>query len=952
MLAATPAGTNDPDRPLIGREALLAQLLQIADHVAEGHVRAVVLSGPAGSGKTALLEAFLRRSARRRPETGFFSAVGDPWERQLPLAGYSQLMQTAPVRSQKAYDPAREPAAVPGETLTPTQAAHHAATFMVHLEAHQAQGSVIVAVDDVHAMDEASLRILVFAMRRLRDRRVMFVLTLDPAREHGLPTGLLAGYQVLRLTLDPLDGDQVQELARQRRHLEITPQAAQRVVEHTRGLPLPIVELLDELPEQTWEDWFPSLPATARMRAQVEEQLRSGSARLADVAYAVAVLGPGAGLDTIRRVLDDPGDDPMSDREVLQALDEGHRVRLLRLSAADAPVTVGFVDPGASSAVYDLIPPSTRQALHRRAAAAVGEESGRLAHRAAATIGVDEELALELESFASRQASVGAWNEVATALFAASRLSEDGAARADRLLRAVDALVGAGSVAHAKSWRSAVDAMAPSPLRSSVLGYLSTVSGAEQSAGALLHGAWEAAGPDTDPAVPATVAQRLVLHSLAHWDGPGITRWAETAQDLAGRDTPAHFEAQAIHGLGLYAQGRWDEAEESYRRAFAAAEEGPQKQRVLMGAGWLALRLDDVDQALMNFEAAAPVGARGWSLRIALWAEAWLARTQLVLGEWDAAAATVIRAESRLQAAGMPLIGPLLHWTGAELWALRGDHERARHHLARATAHRGSYRVMLVPTCLARARLHESRGDYPAALEALEPLTEIDPWTPGRVSFWPWQDTYVNALVMTNRLSRAEEFLTDLAAVPRARIVATDEARLDWAWGRLLAAQGDPDAARARFEDALGRLEGLHRPYLRARINFAFGQSMRRAGKRRLAHSVLQTARELYAGFGALTYVERCDRELNATGMLPVGDTGPEAAAPVLGLAGVPEDDLTAQEKAVAALVASGATNKEVARSLFLAEKTVQYHLTRIYRKLGLRSRSELAARWRQEDGA
>ncbi|GEO93672.1 helix-turn-helix transcriptional regulator [Kocuria flava] len=213
------------------------------------------------------------------------------------------------------------------------------------------------------------------------------------------------------------------------------------------------------------------------------------------------------------------------------------------------------------------------------------------------------------------------------------------------------------------------------------------------------------------------------------------------------------------------------------------------------------------------------------------------------------------------------------------------------------------------------------------------------------MSFWPWQDSYVNALVMTDQLDRAEEFLEAFEAVPREREIPSDQARLAWARGRLLAAQGDPDAARERFEDALGRLRGLNRPYLRARISFAFGQSMRRAGKRRLASSVLRTARDLYDTLGAGTYVERCDRELKATGLDP--GAVPDPSDPVLAALGGPQVQLTAQEQAVAELVAGGATNKETARALFLAEKTVQYHLTRIYGKLGVRSRSELAARYR-----
>jgi DNA-binding CsgD family transcriptional regulator len=427
-----------------------------------------------------------------------------------------------------------------------------------------------------------------------------------------------------------------------------------------------------------------------------------------------------------------------------------------------------------------------------------------------------------------------------------------------------------------------------------------------------------------------------------------ITGWAERAMALTEPGTPAHVESEAIYGLGLYARGLLGEAEASYQRAFGHAAENAQKQRVQMGAGWLALRMDNVEAALANFESAVPTEYRGGSLRISLWAEAWLARTHLVLGNWDAAAATIARSSVRLETSRMPLIRPLLYWTAAELWSMRGDWDRARYYVSQAAVQPGTYRAMQVPASLARARFHEARADYESALAVLQPLTELDPWTEDRVSFWPWQDTYVNALVMTDQLDAADAFLTSFEGLRREREVPSDMARMAWARGRLLTAQGDPDAGREHFEAALGHLRGLNRPYLRARISFAFGQSMRRAGKRRLASSVLRAARDLYDSLGAATYVERCDRELKATG-LDVGNF-PDPADSVLTAAREHHVQLTAQEQAVAELVAGGSTNKEAARALFLAEKTVQYHLTRLYRKMGIRSRSELAAAFRASD--
>jgi DNA-binding CsgD family transcriptional regulator len=156
-------------------------------------------------------------------------------------------------------------------------------------------------------------------------------------------------------------------------------------------------------------------------------------------------------------------------------------------------------------------------------------------------------------------------------------------------------------------------------------------------------------------------------------------------------------------------------------------------------------------------------------------------------------------------------------------------------------------------------------------------------------------------------------------------------ARLGCARGRLLGAMGDLPAARAAFEESLALLDGLPLRYDLARVNFAFGQTLRRAGKRREADAVISTARDLYLSLGAQTYVQRCERELKAGGLHPL--RGPRGHV-----------ELTPQEEAVTLLVAQGLSNREVAAELYISPKTVQYHLTRIYAKLGVRSRAELGA--------
>jgi DNA-binding CsgD family transcriptional regulator len=198
--------------------------------------------------------------------------------------------------------------------------------------------------------------------------------------------------------------------------------------------------------------------------------------------------------------------------------------------------------------------------------------------------------------------------------------------------------------------------------------------------------------------------------------------------------------------------------------------------------------------------------------------------------------------------------------------------------------------------------------------------------------FWPWHDVYANALVVTDRLTEAEAFLAPLEELAHRRGHRSASARLGYVRGRLLAARGDLPGAEAAFEQARARLAALPLPYERARVDFAHGTTLRRAGRRRDAAALLTTARQAFAALGAQVYVERCDRELR-TGR-PAA-RGAEADAALL----------TEQERTVATLVATGMTNQEVAAGMMLSVKTVQFHLTRVYAKLGVRSRSELAAR-------
>jgi DNA-binding CsgD family transcriptional regulator len=376
-------------------------------------------------------------------------------------------------------------------------------------------------------------------------------------------------------------------------------------------------------------------------------------------------------------------------------------------------------------------------------------------------------------------------------------------------------------------------------------------------------------------------------------------------------------------------------ARTAYRQAVAESPAGAQHQRSRMGLGWLHLAQDEPEAARRELEFASFTLPQAGSNRISLWALAWLARARFALGDWPGALHAVDQAEVLLGATGLDLLRPLVHWTGTQIRALRAERDEAERHLRLGGAAEHDYTVMTVPALLAQAQAAEAASDYAAVVRALAPLAERTPRAdldePG---FWPWHDVYANALVVSNRLDDAEAFLAPLEATARDRGHRSTSARLGGVRGRLLAARGDMPDAHAAFDGARDRIAGLPLPYDRARVDFAHGVTLRRAGRRREAAALLATARQAFVALGAHVDVERCDRELK---------TGRPAARG--GDAGV--DALTEQERTVAALVATGRTNSEVAASMLLSVKTVQFHLTRVYAKLGVRSRTELAARFR-----
>lgn len=867
----------------IGRDQELADLAGRLAATATGGAEMVCVVGPSGIGKTALLRRLAEMN--RGPA---YRAHAVEWETATPAAVMRQLLQEVP----------------PPEPVT-------AAAWL--LDRITADEPVLVVVDDADYADPMSLQTLSTAVRHHREVPLLVVLGLSE-----IPPVLT---DTDRIRLGGLDSTAVAELARVRGRL-LHPVMAGRLTQHTRGNPRDVLALLGEVPASVWTQPDAPLPAPAHVTAAVRARLGActGDTRL--LVEALAILPADESLDTAAQVagLGDP-------HRVLTAIDDGVAAGLIRVTAEHR---THLSDSLTAAAVVELMGFRAVAAAHRRAAEIVADPARRLRHLVAATPTTDPQLADRVDQLAHDRAAAGAWAEAARLFRDASRLTADPLLRDDRFTRSVDALVAAGDCAGAAALVPIVESLRETPLRDAVLAYLAVLRGRAAEAEVRLRRAWDIVNVERDPATAALIAQRYVLNSLMRCRGEELVGWADRAIALAGDESPAGVEAAAIRGLGLAASGRSREAVAAYDDLDVRIGYGAQAQRVKMGRGWLQLSMDDIDGARSNLESAVAMAELGGSSRITLWALAWLARVQFTVGDWDRALHSARQGGELAASTGIVLVTPLLAWTEAQVYALRGSWQAASAAVSAADAATGDYELMRLPALLARATVAEAEADHATVRRVLEPLMQVS-WDPAlhQPALWPWVDVLAGALVSDGQLDAAGSLLRSHERFATQHRSAT--ARQYSARGRLLGAAGDLPAARRAFDEALALLNGLPLRYDLARVNFAYGQTLRRAGKRRDADTVINTARELYSALGARTFVDRCDRELKAGGVHRL--RGPRRYT-----------ELTPQEESVASLVAQGHSNREVAAELYISPKTVQYHLTRIYTKLGVRSRSELAA--------
>jgi DNA-binding CsgD family transcriptional regulator len=230
----------------------------------------------------------------------------------------------------------------------------------------------------------------------------------------------------------------------------------------------------------------------------------------------------------------------------------------------------------------------------------------------------------------------------------------------------------------------------------------------------------------------------------------------------------------------------------------------------------------------------------------------------------------------------------------------------------------------------------------PVALD-LAAYTGVEP---ALLGFWP---LYAHALARVGRLAEAADVLAPFAGLARARGRGSAIAAAARVQGFIHAAERRPDAARHAYQLALASLDGLGMPHEEALVRLEFGRFLRHQGQRRAARRELYAARAVFARLGAVPFVVRCDAELGLD--MPTAPADPaDPAVPdspaVAGGAGTSAlaAPPTARQLAVARAVAAGKSNQQVARDLYITVKTVEYHVSQIFARLGIDARADIAA--------
>lgn len=908
-----------PGRLLVGREQELDALQDALRWVRNGEACSVLVDGPPGMGKTSLLLSL----TERLEDVCVHEIGGDELETGVTYGVIEQLL--------RSILPAGDPVDVLQRVPLPDPPTMGA--YLVGLLGDASSDEpVVLVVDDLHSADAASLQALTFALRRLRQARVLALLAARREELHRLPAGLLNhidGHHGMRLQLAGLAPAELAELAVRVGSVHLSDLAIRRLHQQTDGLPLHARALLEELTHEELEAGEPdgTLPAPRAFAALVRGRLSDCGDEGKRLVAATAVLG---GPCTLRTAALLAGvDSPLS------ALQGAVDARLLIARRDPQGYVVGFPHGLVRAAIYHHLGPEQLAGLHLAAAELVDEEATALRHRAAGS-GPDPRLADDAASLARKEAMRGAWSSAAEAAGLASQLSPGQHDRERLLLDMVEYLLLAGDGPGLQELLPRLGDLAESAQSRYVRGRLALVNGDWNAGRRHLDEASDICDPSREPELAARISGMAAAVLINMGEATATVERARRALEFGGGATDMVTDAPWLLMFGLGLSGQATEGLE-IAEAMLADVDASQMVRfgALLGRGVLQLWSGDPRAAMADLAAAVATSRGHGPFHVGIVAQIYLADAQFRAGDWAASSAQAEAAVTAATDAGQLWFAPLVHGVAAFPLAAKGCWGQAAAHVEAATqgAVAVGHLAGRIWAATAAARLAHAQGDHARILEVLDPIAaDVDAMGVAEVrnpDIQPWAILHAEARIRVRSDVSALDRLDAEWDQPAAR---TELARLR---GLAAATSGDQEAALSALAAPLTPADLRNAPLSCALLELEHGALLRRLGRRRDARVQLTSAYARLEGVGARPYLDQCDQQLRACGGAGLG-TGPRASR---------SESLTPQERAVAELVAEGTSNREAADALFVSIKTIEYHLGNIYRKLGIRSRSQLASR-------
>ncbi len=895
---------------LCGRTTEYAVLGELLESLRAGRSAALVLRGEAGIGKTALLQ----HTVTRAEDCRVIRAAGVESEMELAFAALHQLC--LPLLDGLAHLPAPQRDML--GTAFGLSAARRPERFPVALAVLSLLSDaaetrpLVCLIDDAQWLDRSSAQVLSFVARRLDAESVGMVF----AERDGDPRDELAGLPQHRL--QPLSTTEARELLASTQIGPVDERILTRIVAEARGNPLALLELPRGAVAPDLSSGFaPPHRIEASYRQRVR-QLAPETQRLMLVAAA----------------------EPLGDPSLLwrAAAELAIPVEALAPAEAEDLVRVGarivFRHPLLRSAIYGTAAPDERRSVHRALAAATdsaADPDRHAWHRAQATIAHDEDVAAELELSAGRAQARGGVAAAAAFLERAAELTPYPSRRGQRRLAAARAKRLAGLPRAASTLLedaaheplSELDRAGLQRLRGQIALDLSR----DSDAAPLLLDAARRFEPLSPVLARDTHLESLWAATLAGHLGNGVVAAATAARAAPRALTAPRATDLLVDGLAI-----------RFTDGYAAGARVLRDVLSRFGAATGCVEDDALASLLASRIAAELFDDGAWNQLV----------TRDIQGARDAGALSVLPSslnflanlrmhECDLTAAGRLLDeadaitaatgnAPIVHGR-LLLAAYRGDAREVEllggQDRRRLALERGEGLVLTVVEW-SRAILHNGLGHYEAALDAAQ-RANVDEHA--LTLSWSLPEL-VEAAARSDRSELALDAVERLSQ--RTRAAGTSLARGIEARARALVAE-DTSAEELHVQ-AIELLGRTRMRLQRARAQLLYGEWLRRENRRVDARAQLWPAYETLAQGGATAFAERARRELLATGESARRRTDDT------------RDELTAQEEQIARLAAGGLTNPEIGAQLFLSPRTVEWHLRKVFTKLGIRSRKELAA--------